>query len=193
MQFTAPVPLKPLDLSGHGTRPASLTKLSPADLSGILSHPKKGTPAAETNTPEAHHDRLVQQSQKWVAQTFFGTLLKQMRDSPFKSKLFDGGRGGEAFAQMYDQKLVEHMSRGAGKKLVHALVRKLEKTDAAKAYQKQQDAPRALEGVAAGTRQSAGGPTTGDAGRDPQSSPRRPGADAALPKVRIHVAPRPGP
>ena len=47
-----------------------------------------------------------------VAQTFYGTMLKQMRNSPFKSKLFDGGRGGEAFASMFDQHLADRMSRG---------------------------------------------------------------------------------
>ena len=36
---------------------------------------------------------------------------------------------------MYDQRLIEHMSRGAGNKLVNAIVRKLE---AATAYGKQQ-------------------------------------------------------
>ena len=65
-----------------------------------------------------------------MAQTFFGTLMKQMHESPFKSKLFDGGRGGQAFGQMYDQRLVEHMSRGTGNKLVNAIVRKIEAKNA---------------------------------------------------------------
>src|SRR5436305_14473162 len=83
--------------------------------------------------PPSEHERLTQQTQKWVAQTFFATLLKQMRNSPFKSKLFEGGRGGEAFGELYDQKLAEHMSRGAGTKLVHSIVSRIE---AQKAYGK---------------------------------------------------------
>jgi hypothetical protein len=51
----------------------------------------------------SRHDALVQQTQKWVAQTFFGPMLKQMRQSPFHSTLLDGGRGGEAFSQLYDK------------------------------------------------------------------------------------------
>ena len=76
-------------------------------------------------------DQLHTQVQKWVSQTFFGTLLKQMRNSPFKSKLLEGGRGGEAFQSMYDQRLADHMARGAGHKLVDSIVRKIQ---ARKAY-----------------------------------------------------------
>lgn len=81
----------------------------------------------------ARHAELVKQTQKWVAQTFFGTLLRQMRQSPFKSDLFDGGKGGEAFHQMFDQHLAERMSVGAGQKLVNSIVRKIE---GAAAYRK---------------------------------------------------------
>jgi Rod binding domain-containing protein len=84
--------------------------------------------------PQNEHDQLVEQTRTWVGQTFFGTLLKQMRDSPFKSELFSGGQGGDAFASLHDQQLSEHMARGAGSKLVHAIVRRIE---AAAAYRKQ--------------------------------------------------------
>ena len=78
------------------------------------------------STALSHHDKLLKQAQTWVGQTFFGTMLKQMRESPFKSQLFDGGRGGEAFGALYDQQLAERMSRGAGTNLVHSIVRRLE-------------------------------------------------------------------
>jgi len=80
-----------------------------------------------------HHAQLVTQVGKWVSQTFFGTLLKQMRENPFKSDLFSGGQGGEAFGALYDQQLADHMSRGAGGKLVKAIVDKIEGN---KAYHK---------------------------------------------------------
>src|SRR5689334_10737788 len=107
MKLPASPSLKPLDLSGRAA-PAASTRLSPADLSGIISHPKKngthgatvsgpavkgaavngsspnGAAAPEADTPAAHHERLVRQTQQWVGQTFFGVLLKQMRESPFK-------------------------------------------------------------------------------------------------------------
>lgn len=72
------------------------------------------------------HDRLVRQSQQLVSQTFFGTLLKQMRDSPFKSELFDGGKGGKAFGEMLDQHLAERMASGTGRRLVEAMVKRIE-------------------------------------------------------------------
>src|SRR5947209_4287212 len=74
----------------------------------------------------AQHAKLEAQAQKWVAQTFFGTLLKQVRNSPFRSEMLDGGRGGQAFGSMYDQHLAEHMARGAGSKLVKSIVKKIE-------------------------------------------------------------------
>jgi Rod binding domain-containing protein len=77
--------------------------------------------------------KLVKTTQKWLAQTFFGTLLKQMRESPFRSDLFDGGRGGQAFGSLYDQRLVERLGNGASTKLVRAIVKKIE---AKRAYEK---------------------------------------------------------
>jgi Rod binding domain-containing protein len=83
---------------------------------------------------KSQHEKLVKQTQTWVAQTFFGTLLKQMRNSPFKSDLLEGGKGGEMFAGLQDQHLAEHMTRGAGAKLVNSIVRRIE---ANAAYNKQ--------------------------------------------------------
>ena len=76
-----------------------------------------------------HQRQLAHQAQKWVSQTFFGTLMKQMHDSPFKSNLLNGGRGGQAFQPLMDQHLAERMSRGAGQKLVRSIVKQLEKRE----------------------------------------------------------------
>jgi Rod binding domain-containing protein len=99
------------------------------------SHPVKiGNHFAMTrpkSSGDKEHDALVKQTEKWVAQTFYGEMLKQMRNSPFKSKIFDGGEGGQAFTEMFDQQLADKMSKGAGKKLVDSIVNKIE---AGKAY-----------------------------------------------------------
>ena len=94
-------------------------------------HPRQGFSGGIISTlnkvaASTQHEKISNQAQKWVAQTFFGTLLKQMRNSPFKSKLFEGGRGGEAFQELFDQRLADHMARGAGHKLVNAITRKIE-------------------------------------------------------------------
>ena len=62
--------------------------------------------------------------------------MKQARNSPFKSEILDGGRGGEAFGEMLDQNLADHMSRGTGSKLVHSLVNKLQANGAYKRHSK---------------------------------------------------------
>jgi Rod binding domain-containing protein len=79
-------------------------------------------PAAGANQKE-----LFQTAQKWVGQTFFGTLLKQMHESPFKSELWSGGRGGEAFSTLYDQHLAERMARASGRPLANAIVKHIQR------------------------------------------------------------------
>jgi Rod binding domain-containing protein len=107
---------KPLNTSLPSAAPAHRTKLNAADLRGVRGK----------TTPKSQHDKLVAQTKKWVGQTFYGTMLKQMRESPFKSDLFDGGRGGQAFGAMYDQELSERLSQGAGKQLVDSIVNRIE-------------------------------------------------------------------
>lgn len=75
---------------------------------------------------QASNPKLKENVQKWVSQAFFGTLLKQMRESPFRTEMFDGGKGGQAFGSMYDQELAQRMSRGVGEKLVNSILRKIE-------------------------------------------------------------------
>lgn len=89
-------------------------------------------------TPKTPHEQLVDQARKWVSQTFYGTLLKQMHNSPFKSQMFEGGRGGEMFSTLLDQRLADHMGRSSGSKLVNAIVRRIE---ANKAYKQSGQKP----------------------------------------------------
>jgi Rod binding domain-containing protein len=107
--------------------------LAAQNLKTAMNASMLGTSRVPTAVPE-QHDQLVKQTETWVSQTFFGTLLKQMRESPFKSELFSGGQGGQAFAGLQDQHLAEHMARGAGSKLVNSIVRQIE---ANAAYRKQ--------------------------------------------------------
>lgn len=85
------------------------------------------------NVQMTKHDQLVKSTRAWVAQTFYGQMLKQMNNSPFKSDLFDGGRGGQAFRSQLDQRLAERMANSrASDRLVKSIVKRLEqrlKTD----------------------------------------------------------------
>jgi Rod binding domain-containing protein len=73
----------------------------------------------------ASDEQLRSEAQRLVSQVFFGTLLKQMRNSPFKSEMWSGGRGGEAFGGLYDQHLADRMAKASGRKLVNSIVRSL--------------------------------------------------------------------
>ena len=120
--------LKPLDLAQRPAFPLSALELGRHEKPHLASGSLK---ALEAVTPADNNAR--KQAQTFVSQAFFGTILKQMRESPFKSELFSGGRGGEAFGSLYDQQMAERMASGVGSKLVNNIVRKLE---AAKAYRK---------------------------------------------------------
>lgn len=148
MTFPPATSLQPLDLTRASRASRSLLPLAATDLSRATRH---------AAAPTTQHDHLVEQTRKWVGQTFFGTLLKQMDNSPFKSDLFSGGRGGQAFSSLHHQQLAERMARGAGSRLVNAIVRRIE---AKAAYRKQQTpdaaavppAPAATRGDGAGAR-----------------------------------------
>src|SRR5579871_5457238 len=83
--------------------------------------------ASGTSSPAAmkRHEALVKQTQKWVGMTFYGTLMKEMRQDPFRSKLFDGGNGGQAFGSMYDQELAERLGKGTANGLVQSIVQRI--------------------------------------------------------------------
>lgn len=79
------------------------------------------------NITPTQHEQLVKSARVLISQTFFGEMLKQMRSSPFKSELFDGGRGGEAFMNQLDQHLAERMARSnAGEQLAQSIVKRIE-------------------------------------------------------------------
>jgi len=160
------VPLKAADFASSPSHlmdePSAMAPLNELDFIPGSRSPKK-----------SQNDRLTTEAEKWVSQTFFGTLLKQSRNSPFKSELFNGGRGGDAFGSLMDQELADRMAQGAGKKLVDGIVRSIQ---AARAYEHQQPVRSPVEqGVQPPSEQK-------------QTSPKDPtGYDYS--KVRIHVAP----
>ena len=135
MNITGNKPLPPKALTDDIRHGIHRTKPLNTSLAKHAPHPNTHLGNARTfgaRKPLTAHEKLVQQTQKWVAQTFYGTMLKQMHNSPFKSDLLDGGRGGQAFQSMYDQKLADHMAHGAaGAKLVNTIVNRIESRSAA--------------------------------------------------------------
>lgn len=154
---------------GHRPRP-----LQAGDFAGALGRVMQGAdgpnrplkaidfvPGARAAADQ--HAELTRTAQKWVAQTFYGAMLKQMRNSPFKSSLFEGGRGGEAFGAMLDQTLADRMARGQNNKLVRSIVRQILKQNEHKEE--------------AATRQHEPQPSHDGEAQNPFA------------KVRVHVAP----
>jgi Rod binding domain-containing protein len=85
--------------------------------------------SAQSPVPEAQilrYREARRAAAQFVGQTFFKPIFKQMRDSPFKSELFSGGRGEEVFGSMLDGILAERMGGAVGGRLIDALVRQLD-------------------------------------------------------------------
>jgi Rod binding domain-containing protein len=86
------------------------------------------SPTAAFGKPENTRRReLEQAAETLVAQTFFGSLLKSARQSPWRSDLWDGGRAGQAYQSMFDQHLAERLTGGPGAGLVRAIVNRIER------------------------------------------------------------------
>ena len=61
-----------------------------------------------------------------VGTTFYGTLLRTLRDSGVKGEYGHGGRGEEVFQAQLDQIYAEQAGRARGSDLTEALVAKFE-------------------------------------------------------------------
>lgn len=106
----------------------------------MYSHPATSSAAVELA------DRMRPVARQWVSQTFFGTLLKQARNSGLSAEgPLSGGRGGQAFGSLFDQHLAEGASGAAGNRLAESIVRSIA------------GLPRqaSVEGAARGTRAQA--------------------------------------
>jgi Rod binding protein len=83
---------------------------------------KVADPINEAIDPKSP-DSFKQTAQTLVNQFFMGTMLKQMRQSPFKDETFSGGRAGEAYSSLFDQHVAEHAGNKVAKGLVESMVR----------------------------------------------------------------------
>lgn len=111
------------DLGNLGAAPKLAAALAGVRRSMADQQAEQAAAAKE----DGQQQELKEHARKLVSQTFFGTMLKQMRNSPFKSELFSGGRGGEVFNTLFDQQIADRMASGTNNRLVAAVVRRLEK------------------------------------------------------------------
>jgi hypothetical protein len=76
-------------------------------------------------------ERLRKTAGEVVGSSFFGTLLKMMRNDPFKGKYGHGGRGEEAFAGQLHGVIAERLGtaiqRGPGEAVYQHLAKQQER------------------------------------------------------------------
>ncbi len=75
----------------------------------------------QTERVKAALKRLHEASGEIVGQVFYGTLLKQMRESSLKGEYGHGGRGEEAFAGQYHAILADRMGKAPNNRLADAI------------------------------------------------------------------------
>ena len=94
-------------------------------FANLLDKAIEARPEPEKSPADIAKERELREKFQIIVNKFFlGTMLKQMRDSPFKSEMFGGGKGGEAFQGMMDQHLAEHAGGKVAASLVDSMVKR---------------------------------------------------------------------
>lgn len=111
--------------------PTSFGPATPASFQTAMSAitAAKSTANAEPESPE--DAKLRATAETLVNQMFMGSMLKQMRSSPFKDDTMSGGKAGDAYAGLFDQNLSAKAGGGMGKGLVDVMVKHLKGNHAA--------------------------------------------------------------
>ncbi len=76
-------------------------------------------------------DEARQAARSLVSIGLIQPLLAQIRDDPFRSDLFHGGRGEEAFGAKLDAILAERMTQASGFNIVDAVYQKIQRPGSA--------------------------------------------------------------
>jgi Rod binding domain-containing protein len=79
-------------------------------------NPIQGTLSAPP-AQAAPDSQLRKAFDNFVGETFYGQMLKALRESVGKPAYFDGGRAEEIFTQQFDQVMAQKMAQSNGKQL----------------------------------------------------------------------------
>jgi hypothetical protein len=142
-------PANPADVAQTPTQSARPNKA----FANLLNEAIEARPTPERSAESIAQERALREKFQIIVNKFFlGSMMKQMRNSPFKNEMFNGGKGGEAFQGLMDQHLTEHAGGKVAKSLVDAMVKRAmgPEGNAAQLYldpqqQKQLDAYRTNE------------------------------------------------
>lgn len=81
-------------------------------------------------TAAQRQQSLGDHAAKVVGQTFMGTLLKQMRSSPYADNRFSGGSAGGSYAALFDMHIAEVAGQRLARNLSESIARTLGKPKA---------------------------------------------------------------
>jgi hypothetical protein len=80
--------------------------------------------AAPLKSAQQRHTALRQAAQEVVSTTFLGEMLKLSRNTPFKNKMFHGGRGEEMFQAQLDSEFTRRAGGAMQTNLSEAIVKR---------------------------------------------------------------------
>jgi len=96
----------------HATfHPAAASSALPVTLP--LRESVAGPAAADLPSQARAPGELRERFTQFVGETFFGQMIKAMRQTVGKPAYFDGGRAEEVFRGQLDQALAEHMTKAS--------------------------------------------------------------------------------
>lgn len=105
-------------------RPDGATR-QPASFAEHFSKRLDPNDAATDRVDEPRAAKLREAVEQLISTAFFTPLMEQARDSVFKSELFHGGPGEDAFAKQLDQMYADRVVRQSRFGLVESIERKL--------------------------------------------------------------------
>jgi Rod binding domain-containing protein len=94
---------------------------TPSAMLTPSAHPARHAAQPGTGASAEDQEKLRETFASTVGQTFFGQMMKSMRQTVGKSKYFHGGRAEEIFQQQLDQLVVEKMSRSSASPIVEPM------------------------------------------------------------------------
>ncbi len=89
-----------------------LSAVSTQPSVGLLSPNKAAAQGAKARSGRSAEE-VRQYFTQFVGETFYGQMLKSMRQTVGKPAYFDGGRGEEVFRGQLDQKMAEEMTKSS--------------------------------------------------------------------------------
>ncbi|RYG85356.1 hypothetical protein EON77_05715 [bacterium] len=114
------------DLNRARTTPSALAgESTPASFRAAMDAVAAARKTSDAGPESPKDAKLRETAETLVNQFFMGTMLKQMRSSPFKDQTFSGGKAGAAYAGLFDQHLSAKAGGGMGKGLVDVMVKHL--------------------------------------------------------------------